>query len=85
METIFDYDPSEQILEEIGVPESTKEDYLKRIKKERSEKEVLERVLYDLEFYFSILGNETERLRIEKRMEEIGAFDVELPDGAGWE
>lgn len=85
METIFAYNPSEQILEEIGVPESTEEDYLKRIKQEGSEKEVAESVLFDLEFYFSFLGNETERLRIEKKLKEIGAFDVELPDGAGWE
>lgn len=73
MENVFNYNPSTEDLNSIGIEDTNEKDYLDRISKEDSIK-VKMQPLFDLSHYFSLIDNRAELDRIDKELNIAGAF-----------
>ena len=73
LETVFTHNPTRVQLDEIGVPETSEKKYLDRVATQDKGSEIIT-YLFDLNAYFSLIGNEKEVQRIESELQKNGAF-----------
>lgn len=74
METIFNYNPSADLLDAIGVPQRNESDYLEALNTQTGQNRLQIRVLSDLQELFEYTDNGEQLARIEAELASLGAY-----------
>ncbi len=74
METIFTYNPSKEILEELGVSATNEVDYIRDTTNNSPEGFYDIALLQDLSYFFELTHKPIELKRIEAKLEALEAF-----------
>jgi hypothetical protein len=74
METVFNHNPTNEILDAIGVPQRTVNDYIQALILQTGKERLEVRVLSDLQEFFDYTKNQVESSRIENQLQKNGAY-----------